>query len=308
MNDFGKITFIKDGKYDCKYYENLQTDMESMYQDADKMLADGYTVVINTNKSSSLSKFYSSEFFVSENIKPQDYIIIMGKVKRDIKERGTIYITNYCSRNGYLDYDYYDYSMNIREIIDDMDATERFYCQKNNEDRTPDRILDLFLRKKLNGLTPKEEKMYQIYEEFNLENILYEDSTKLDLNNKNSGVITIFKDETYKSTVTKMSHKSEHQQHINAYTSANKSSVEKDNVYIQLTNNYVSFVFPEEINDYQKDQLNDFLKELEDIQLLKGNVKVYGVVKTKKEFSDITEEFVGIDQIKQHVKQTKSKK
>lgn len=312
--DVGKLTYIKDGKIDCKYYydskEQGNLSIESIYQDAYKMVDEDYTVVINMKDEEEPTRYgyFQSEFIIPENIKNQDFIRIMKKMRDDFRNIENISIINYCNRHGYSDYDYYDYTLNMLELTDDMDSTERYYCQKSNKNRIPERILDLFLRKKLNGLTEREEKMYQLYEDFDIEKLLYYDNTNFELNNGNSGVITIFKDQTYKSTVTKMFHRDEHQQHINAYMSSNMGMEETDNIYIQLTSGYISCWLPSEINEYQKKQLNEFFKEIEDLQMLKGNIEVFGAVREENNISDIREEFNGIDSIKQHINQSNSKK
>lgn len=316
MDYIGMLTFIKDGKKDCEIYKESDIDddlvIESIYQEADQKVSDGYTVVINLKgpfpNEKNVYGFSQSEILVPENIKPQDYILIMDKVKYDFKTIEIMDITNYCHRNGYLDYDYYDYKLNMHKLTNDMDSAQRYYCQRDNEERTPDKIVDVFLRKKLDGLTKKEEQMYQTYEDFNIEKILYDDNTKFALNNGNSGVITIFEDKTYQSTVTKMAHIDENKQHINAYIDLTEKMEEPDNIYIQLTNGYIACWLPTEINEYQKSQLNEFFNEVEDMQMLRGNVEVFGAVREGNEISDIREEFNGIDSIKQYLNQSKSKK
>lgn len=316
MHYVGMLTFIKDGKKDYEFYQESDINedfvIESIYQNADQKVSDGYTVVINLKGSipneKNLYGFSQSEILIPEKIKNQDYLQIMDKVKKDFNTIKTMDIINYCNRNGYYDYDYYDYNLKMNKLTNDMDSAQRYYYQMDNEERTPDKIVDVFLRKKLNGLTKKEEKMYQVYEDFNIEKLLYDDNTKFALNNGNSGVITIFKDETYKSTVTKMAHIDENKQHINAYMDLTGKMEEPDNIYIQLTNGYIACWLPTEINEYQNKQLNEFLNEIENLQILRGNLEVFGAVREGNDIFNIREEFDEIDSIKQYINQSKSKK
>ena len=313
MSNIGKLTFIKDGKKECEFYSDDETKdaIGYMYEQADKKVEEGYTVIINLKETNSIKRsslsFNQSEVLVPEKIKNQDYILIMDKVKQDFERIKSIVITNYCERYGYKDYDYYDYNLNMYEISDDMDSAQRYYCQRDNEERTPDKILDLFLRKKLNGLTSKEEKMYYLYEDFNLETLLCDDNTSFALNNGNSGVITIFEDEIYKSTVTKMAHIDENKQHINAYMESNGIKEDINNIFIQITSGYVACWLPTKINEYQSEKLNEVLNEVEDIKTLRGNIKLFGAVIDNNDKSNIMEEFYSIKAIKEYINKQSEK-
>lgn len=321
--DVAKAIFIKNGK---KEERDIQCDniaqeykvIEQLYQDVDKKVIDGYTVILNLKDDSDdvhSYRFSTSEVIVPNEIKVEDYILIMARVKKDFMRCKTINIINNCIRNGYQDYDYYDYRNNSYGITNDMNKESLYYANKANAERTPDKILDLFLRKKLKGfqgLTKNEQDMYQVYEDFNIEKILYSDNTNNSLNNRNEAIMTIFLDQTYKSTNTKMNEDWEHQQHLIAYEQK-KEKASLSNVFIYLTNDYVKCFLPSKLNDYQKEQFNNFLDELNEIQKLRGEVEVFATVADDIYFSNINKdsiknEFKGINQIKEHINKQGIKK
>lgn len=316
--EIARIISIKNGKkeeisFNLNENENEELIMQSMYEQADKKIKENYTVLIGT-KSQNLNdeaktEIENYEISFPNEIKPTDYITIMPLVKQIVNKTSNIEIINNCIRNGYQDYDYHDCNFIEYEVDPKLSYRQRKAYEKENNDRNPLAIIDLFLRKKLGGLTEYEEKVYKEYEEFNLEKILYEDNSKYALNNGNAGVITIFKDDTYVSTNTKIEHSYEHDQHLRAYKEAMGIN-SSDNIYIQLSTKQVACWIPTEINEYQQQKLDELMNQIDELDTVRGKVDVCGATVESTDISygfKTIEKFESTQQVKEHINALKGK-
>lgn len=308
--DIAKMVTIKNGKVEEKMFIPTETRDESftiqdMYEEADKKINEEYMVLVAVKSQPSYDKneYNRYELSIPNEVKPTDYLAIMPLVKQITNKGKTIDIINNCIRNGYQDYDLHSGDFEEYEIDQNLSYRHRKMLEKENNDRNQFAMVDLFIRKKLNGLTEHEEKIYREYEEFDLERILYEDNTKYALNNGNGAVITIFPDKTYESNTTKIEHSYEHDQHLKAYKEETGSYC-PNNIYIQLSTKRAVCWIPTEINEYQLQQLDNLMDKINELDLVRGKVDVDGakiIGDSATTNINIVEEFQGTQEIKEHI-------
>lgn len=282
-------------------------EIKKVYATVDQKVKDGYTVLINLKRvfesDNHREEFYITEVSIPKNISEQDYKTIMETVNAFPKETlDSMTIINHTSRNGLEeDYDYYDYGQNVFRIRENHTEEQRQAFEKINSARRPNKILDYFLRKKLDKLSDYEKKMYQDYEEFNLEKLLFDSEIKYNiLSNNNCGVITIFPDKTYKSAVTKAQHKGETDQHKKNYSTKTSNVSNVDNyITIQILKEEALLYIPKSLNEYQTNQLNEFFDEVDDLEKFNNKkVNLYGAIIEKSGELNILKECEGMDEIK----------
>ncbi|MDO5003535.1 MAG: hypothetical protein Q4E39_04850 [bacterium] len=322
--NIGKVQLIKNGKIET--IEDVIVDEKDAIEEVkylknilDEKAKEGCSSILNINnialnirtKENQILNDRNLDIFVSKNISPKDYKILMKSDVSKPKDFRSIIIKNYVLRDGRDDYDVYDYKQNILHERKDCSIEESLRMRKFNNTRMPSNILDLFLRKKLNKLSKEEEKMYYKYENFNLEDILFSnDREKFSLNNGDAGVITIFDDCEYKTTVTKMQHGLEKDKHIDWYmkdTNDNRRNL--NYIYIQLMPGEVICWLPEKPNEYQLDRMDKFVEEVKDLEAMNHDVVVNtGIVGKSANFNTTIKEYKSLSELEQHLKNQGEKK
>lgn len=296
-----RLVTIKNGKVE----ERTFREKGEAYEEADKKIKEENIVLISVKSQigDNRNEYTQHELSIPNEVTPSDYKEIMPMVQQIEKTGRKIDIINYCIRNGYQDYDYHSGDFSKYEIDQNLSYRHRKMLEKENNDRNQFAIVDLFIRKKLNGLTEHETKVYREYEEFNLEKILYDDNTIYALNNNNGAVITIFPDKMYASNTTKIEHSNEHKQHNKVYEQETGSYC-PNNIYIQLANGLAACWIPTDANEYQLQQLDNIMDQMHEMEQVRGDIDVHGATiigdpaSTKQE---MVKELEGIDSIKEHI-------
>lgn len=159
-------------------------------------------------------------------------------------------------------------------------------------------IFLLFVKEKQGLLSLSQQDLFKHYRCFDIKTILtVDENLSYSLNNGNAGSITIFEDEAKKTTTTKKHHDDEFEMHIR--TKGYKADIFEDknsfNSFIRLMN-YCHCCFirlftsgfmmwtPEELNDYQFNEIENILREISMIEKESGkkfDIYSYGVLKNE---------------------------
>lgn len=171
---------------------------------------------------------------------------------------------------------------NISNDINDFESENKL-LQIINANRNISDIFLYFVKEKLGLLSDDEKLMFKYYREFDLKRLLIGNLKKYPLNNDNSGVISIFKDQIYKSTLTKMNHTKEIIHHLieYGYNITDKISIttvcEIYNVIIvKIIYNTLIIWSPKKINMFQKKNLLSILEQVKMIDAYNNDeIEVY---------------------------------
>lgn len=161
-------------------------------------------------------------------------------------------------------------------------------------------IFLLFVKEKQGLLSLSQQDLFKHYRCFDIRNILtVDENLNYSLNNGNAGSITIFEDEVKKTTTTKKYHDNEFEMHLR--TKGYKTDVFK---YKNNFNDFIKFVTdyhccfirlftsglmiwaPEELNDYQINEIENILKEVNIIEKesnQKFDIYSYGILKIRNQ-------------------------
>lgn len=316
--NIGNIDLIKDGN---KKNIDISIDMEDMDKELeylDNVLVQkarqGYNSILNMNmfardirnNNTTILDSRKITFYLAESINSSDYNILMeeyNNIKLDIC--GSLNIKNYVINGSHKDYNIYDYRQNRLLEKSQYSEAENKKIREINEARTADKILDLFLRKKLSKLTSEEEKMYYDYETFDMEKILFSnDRFKYPLNNGDAGVITIFKDREYRSPVTKLQHHEELINHLNWYRDETNDFRDDPNyIYIQLLSDEIICWVNSNLNQYQTNRMNEFIREIKELENKNHEIKVYASIVTESaKYTSTIKEYNSLSQLENHMK------
>ncbi|MBD9085684.1 hypothetical protein EGP64_03335 [bacterium] len=181
-------------------------------------------------------------------------------------------------------YDYFDEKQNtifnldvniIKTIIRDYpklkdyndDQLEELIYKLKEKSKASNIFLE-YSREKLNLLTKEEQEMFLKYRTFDLEYLLCSNESLLyPVNCDNAGCISIFKDKTYHSTVTKMQHGKEFKNHfskedVGGLSNLSDTTDEKQVILIQVLRGEFIIWLPNELTKYQKQTLLEYLGKI----------------------------------------------
>ena len=125
--------------------------------------------------------------------------------------------------------------------------------------------------------------MFRYYREFNLERSLIGDMSIYPLNNNNSGLISIFEDKMYSTSLKKMNHLEEMKYHLlkYGYNVGDKIKVlsvfnDYNVVIIKIYKKTLIIQVPNNLNSFQKENLLSVLEEVRIIDEVSGmSIEVY---------------------------------
>lgn len=252
----GLFAIVRDGKIEKEYFDDrLKDEYLDKY---DELVLEDYSLIF---KSGNL--YYVD---IAKNTNLEDYKNIMEVVSSiPVEEQDDMMITNHVTRYGMDDVDVFDYG-HIKYVMEkhrENYTEERFNAILNN--RKPIKVLDVFLRKKLDLLNEEEKDMYSKYEDFDLDTLLFdEDNELLTLNTDNSGFISIYDDCIYKTTNTMDAHSFSQKKHEKWYKENHSSSFDTP-IKIHIYKKLMAIFLPIEIKDYQLNELDKIIEEVEDL-------------------------------------------
>lgn len=322
MYNIGTVELIKNGNKEMidiiVNKESVVAELKYLEGVLEAKAKQGYSSILNIKN---ISKNFKTKqisildsnvmtIFIAENIDLRDHYVIMNDADTKTKRFDSVIIKNYVERNGHKDYDLYDYKQNLLLEKKEYSEEQKLEVRRINALRRPSKILDLFLRKKLGRLNPKEIREYSNYEKFNLENILFSNNRhKYSLNNGDAGVITIFEDCEYKTPVTKMQHGAEKDAQLSWYRNDTGDHRDDPNyIYIQVMSEEVICWLPENINEYQVNKMKDFIGEIKDLQNIHHDVKIYSSVVTESaKYNTSIKSYDSLSQLEKHLDQQENK-
>lgn len=190
------------------------------------------------------------------NIKKEDKKNICSVFSKE-ENNGTkkeTYLKNFHIDELGVDYDYYPY----------------WTCDRTNWIDSS-LILDYFVREKTNELTNEEKIMFDKYRKFNLEEILTTDFKAIyPINHTDAGVIQISQDRTIASTLKKQLHGDEfsaiskvlHPKLKTDFSDLAQVVKSTSDILIQVSIGELLLWLPVEMNDYQREQLQNLMDEV----------------------------------------------
>lgn len=265
---FSTLTLIKDNEV-----KEITSTREEYYDLIFKLLKENYIIVSNQYS----FVLYNNKYEYHDYMK-QLKIYIPNKINDSSISITYDIIKNHEENSNIINKLIY----NIRG--DDYDLYQEDNLNDNDKTNSVSKIFLCYVRKKLNLLSESEKKMFQYYREFDLERLLTSDEiTKFPLNNDNAGVISIFDNEIYTSTCTKVQHSGEIDYHIKKHDKEQKIESE-DTIYtkkekfheiiIQVLKGELLIWTPEKITEFQKEQLFIILEKVKMINK-KSNIIVW---------------------------------
>ncbi len=254
----GRFITFKDGVCKEITFEEISENIGKYCDEADRMYLDNYTTILEYNNSPYIDIAYS--------LTKDDYQNIMNTISNFTpKEQQELEIVDHNIRDGFEDYDKFEYSTMkyVMKLHKDKYSEEEYNAILEN--RNPKNVVSVFLRNKVGMLTEEEKEMYKKYTTFDLDMLLFEeDMEKLVLNTDNSGFISIFEDCTFKSNNTTDAHSETEKKHINWYNKEHTGNFE-NHIAIHIFKGVVAMYIPNDINDYQKQELSNFIEEVDDL-------------------------------------------
>lgn len=278
--------------------ENSNQTIQELLKTGSIVIEDEYTPILNNGEYNYSDNIKNLKIYIPESIDivsiPVSYEIIKNI------EKNPNFINRFIYNYRKDDYDYYDerqaklnkiYDDIIDELKDKVDNSkiqELISCIKNgidvdenknellsiiNEEKNVSNIFLYYTKEKVDLLSSKGKEMLQVYRSFNLEKLLtsYE-YIKYPLNNGGAGCISIFEDDMISSPITKMQHSEETRYHLKkrglGYISdISKSYIEFNVIEIQLYKNTLIIYTPDNLNEYQKEQLLSILNQVKQIEV-----------------------------------------
>lgn len=155
----------------------------------------------------------------------------------------------------------------------DIEKNKKELLDAINDERKISNIFLIFAKEKLNLLSNKENKMVQAYRNFDLERLLTADNIfEYSLNNGGAGCISIFEDDIISSTATKMQHGEETKYHLRKrglgdISDVSQAHVQFNLIEIQLYKDTLVIYTPNNLNEYQKEQLLSILNQVKQIEI-----------------------------------------
>lgn len=250
------LVYFKDGKLERKDYEYIDPCFDEFL----RVSSEGYNAIAKGPQRVLVN--------IAKNITMEDYEMFKANVRFfSDEDEDNMEITNHTVRNGFDDIDDFIY----RDVVRLAKMNNHLYDFKKYQailkNRKSKKVLDMFLRKKLNMLTKEEEEIYHRYEDFDLDTLLFGKDIELDtLNNDNCGVISIFLDTTYKSCNTTNAHSDTTEKHCRWYDETHDvKSSDENSIHIRVFKEVLTFFIPEHLNDYQREELNRIIMEVDDL-------------------------------------------
>ncbi len=171
---------------------------------------------------------------------------------------------------------------NIRNDIN-TSKSEDMLLEIINRGRNISDVFLYFVYEKLGLLSDDKKLMFKYYREFDLERLLVGNLKKYPLNNDNSGLISIFEDKMYKSTLTKMNHMREIRHHLIEYGYNVDEKISMtivcdiyNVIIIKIIHNTLIVWSPKKFNNFQKENLLSILEQVKIIDNCnKDEIEVY---------------------------------
>lgn len=290
------VVYFKDGKLERKDYE----DIDSCFDEFLRLSAEGYNAIAKGPQRILVN--------IAKNITMEDYEMFKANVRFfSSEDEDNMEITNNVVRNGFDDIDDFVYS----DVVHLAKMNDHLYDLKKIQailkSRKSKKVLDVFLRKKLNMLTKEEEEMYHRYEDFDLDTLLFGNDIELDtLNTDNCGVISIFLDTTYKSTNTTNAHSATEEKHCRWYDETHTMPCSEENsIHIRVFKETLTFLIPEHLNNYQIEELDKVIKEIDDLAKF-HNKKLLVEGERYYDNGGVMEEYSSIRDLKEMIEKEKS--
>ena len=287
------LVYFKDGEFLRKDYDydNLCFDEYS------RLSKEGYNVVAKGSGRVLVN--------IAKNITLEDYELFKANVRfLSSEDEDNMKITNHVMRNGFDDVDEFSYSdiSYLAEQNKHIFSFKKYQAILKN--RKSKKVLDMFLRKKLNMLTKEEEEMYHRYEDFDLDTLVFGDDVELDtLNTDNCGVISIFDDCTYKSNNTIDGHYNNLEKHCRWYEKTHGIKCSND-LHIYIFKDTTIFFIPEIMNSYQVEELEKIVLELEDLCRFHNKKITVDGERTRGDH-EVFESYASMDDIKELIEREK---
>lgn len=268
MIEIGKIYVIsknKRTKMDVNIDEcKIKKEYEKLNESWKKLAKRGYTVVSNCydyyseGKNAPTIDYEKTKnaVFIAPEISKKE-AKLLEKTVFALPKNDRIDLYNFFkNKYGQIDYAYYDARTNK--------------YKGDNKVKKSSNIVKYFINEKIDKLNNEEKKMMDKYYRFNMEGILYTDTTNYPLNNSNSGIISIFSDRIYKTSVTKERHSEELSMHKVMHLK--ETGVVEEPIYFQLNKGNIMCWLGQDINDYQAEKLEKICEKIKSLEVRRGEV------------------------------------
>lgn len=294
----GRLVYLKDGEKQEE--EFLDENKDSYCEKVEDLIKNDYTTIISFNNTLDVD--------LSKSFNQKDYDNLNKCLELYTKdELDEMRIYNHIIRNGVEDEDVYDYS-HVKFI---MKAHKNKYPDEYYslilENRKPIKALDIYARQKIDMLTKEEQEMYFKYAYFDLDFLLFsKNSYLLTINTDNSGFISIFEDDTYRNTNTTDAHSDTRKKQENWYRQKhNKEPL--NSIRISIYDGIMVICIPEEINEYQKNELSNTISEVDDLCKF-HNKRIMIEAGIENQDGELVETFSSLNEIKEKFVQQKRSK
>ena len=290
------LVYFKDGKLVRKDYDYIDPCFDEFL----RVSKEGYNAIAKGPQRILVN--------IAKDITLEDYEMFKANVRFfSSEDEDNMEITNNVVRNGFDDIDDFVYA----DVVHLTKMNNHLYDLKKAQailkSRKSKKVLDIFLRKKLNMLTKEEEEMYHRYEDFDLDTLLFGNDIELDpLNTDNCGVISIFLDTTYKSTNVTNAHSATEEKHCRWYDKTHDIPCDENNsIHIRVFKETITLFIPEHLNNYQIEELDKVIMEIDDLCKF-HNKKITIECERYYDIGGVMEEYSSIREIKEMIEREKS--